>query len=101
MKGSIMFLFCILNQGSFSYQTKWPKDRHSRHIFQTKLYNAQGYDDTIKYIPAFLEVFIRIHGNNLEEHLSRKDPCENLDIKVYNQYTAVESLYTLLYKDYI
>lgn len=48
---------------------------------QAKFYQAKRYNKTIKDIPAFLEIIVRIHGNNFQKHFCCKDPSENLRSK--------------------
>ena len=62
-----------------SYQTEGAEHRQALDVGQTQLHEAEGHDDAVKDVPAHLEVVVGVHGNELEDHLSREDTGEHLE----------------------
>lgn len=60
------------------YQSERSQDRESLYIGEAQLHQTEANNDTIKNVPALLEIIIGVQGNQLQCHLSCKDPCKNL-----------------------
>lgn len=65
----------------YIYQSEGSKNWEPFHICKTKLNQAKGYNKTIKDIPAFLEIIVRIHCDDLEKHFCCEDSSEDLNSK--------------------
>jgi len=61
------------------HQTEGAQDGQPLDVGQAQLHQAHGHDDAVEDVPAHLEVVVGVHGDQLEEHLRCKDPCEHLD----------------------
>ena len=59
-------------------QTEGAEHRQPLHIGQAQLHQAERDDDTVKDVPALLEVLIGVHGDELQHHLRCEDACEDL-----------------------
>lgn len=59
-------------------QTEGAEHRQPLHIGQAQLHQAERDDDTVKDVPALLEVLIGVHGDELQHHLRCEDAREDL-----------------------
>lgn len=61
-----------------THQTEGSENRQTLDVCEAQLHQTQCDDDAVENVPAHLEVVVGIHCNQLENHLRREDPSENL-----------------------
>lgn len=61
------------------YQSERSQDGQPLYIWETQLHQTEANNDAVEDIPALLEVVVGIQSNQLQHHLSCKDPCEHLE----------------------
>lgn len=76
--GDLALPHLSLSQGGLTHQTEGPQHRQPLHVGQAQLHQAEGDDDTVKDVPALLEVFVGVHGDELQHHLRCEDAREDL-----------------------
>ncbi len=62
-----------------TYQTEGPENGQSLNIGQSQLHQTECDNDTVKNVPAHLEVIVGVHSNELEHHFSCEDSSKYLE----------------------
>lgn len=61
-----------------AHQTEGPENGQTLDISEAQLHQTECDDDAVENVPAHLEVVVGVHGNQLEDHLCREYPSEDL-----------------------
>lgn len=64
--------------GDATYQTEGTEHGQPLHIGQPQLHQAEGDNEAVEDVPALLEIFVGVHGDQLQNHLCSEDAGEDL-----------------------
>lgn len=63
-----------------NYQSEGSQNRQAFYIRKPELHQAETNNKAVKDVPALLEVVVWVQSDNLQDHLSCEDSCEDLKV---------------------
>lgn len=83
------------NTQRHTHQSEGSQQRQSLNISKHQLHQTQAHDEAIEYVPALLEVVIRVHRYELRDHLGCENGSEHLEAETQSErhYTCF-TIYT-------